>query len=85
MPQADWLILIGLGGLFLVLGVALVAGGRREEKGYYDSLTTRSDMREFVEHTPQRPEPGALKIGGWLAIAIGVVLLALGGAFWLWG
>ena len=85
MPQADWLMLMGLGGLFLILGAALLAGGRREEKGYYDSLTTRSDMREFVEHTPQRPEPGALKIGGWLAIAIGVVLLALGGAFWLWG
>jgi len=85
MPQADWLILMGLGGLFIILGAALVVGGRREEKGYYDSLTTRSDMREFVEHTPQRPEPGALKIGGWLAIAIGVVMLALGGAFWLWG
>ncbi len=85
MPQADWLILIGLGGLFLVLGIALLAGGRREEKDYYDSLSTRSDMREFVEHSPQLPEPGALKIGGWLAIAIGVVLLALGGAFWLWG
>jgi len=85
MLQDDWFILMGLGGLFLILGVALFAGGKREEKGYYDSLSTRTDMREFVEHTPQRPEPGALRVGGWIAIAIGVVMLAIGGAFWLWG
>lgn len=85
MPQGDWFILMGLGGLFVILGVALVVGGKREEKGYYDSLSTRTDMREFVEHTPQRPEPSALKIGGWLTIAIGVVMLAIGGGFWLWG
>lgn len=85
MPQGDWFILMGLGGLFVIIGVALVVGGRSEEKGYYDSLSTRSDMREFLEHAPQRPEPGALKIGGWLAIAIGIVMLAIGGGFWLWG
>jgi len=85
MPQADWLILMGLGGLFLILGIVSVIGGKREETGYYDSLSDRSDMREFVEHTPQRPEPGALKIGGWITIAIGVVMIALGGGFWLWG
>ncbi|MFC1914728.1 hypothetical protein ACFLWK_00515 [Chloroflexota bacterium] len=84
MPQADWLILMGLGGLFLILGVVSVVGGKREEKGYYDSLSARPDMREFVEHTPQRPEPGALKIGGWITITIGVVMIALGGGFWLW-
>jgi len=76
---------MGLGGLFVIIGVALVVGGKREERGYYDSLSTRTDMREFVEHTPQHPEPGALKIGGWLTIAIGIVMLAIGGGFWLWG
>jgi len=85
MPQADWLILMGLGGLFIILGIASLVGGKREEKGYYDSLSTHTDMREFVEHSPQRPEPGALKIGGRIALAIGVVLLAMGGAFRLWG
>jgi len=85
MPQGDWFILMGLGGLFVIIGVALVVGGKREERGYYDSLSTRTDMREFVEHTPQHPEPGALKIGGWLTIAIGIVMLAIGGGFWLWG
>ena len=85
MPQGDWFILMGLGGLFIILGVALVVGGKREEKGYYNSLSTRSDVREFLERTPEYAQFGALKIGGWLAIAVGVVMLAIGGGFWLWG
>ena len=84
MPQRDSFILMGVGGLFILLGLAALLWGKREEKGYYDSLYTRTDVKEFLEHTPERPEPGALKIGGWIAIAIGLVMLALGGAFLLW-
>jgi len=36
-----------------------------------------------MEHWPQRPQPGALRVGGWIAIAIGVVMLAVGLALWL--
>jgi len=87
MPRNDWLILIGIGGLFILLGIVSIIWGRREEKSYYDSLSSsrRPDVREFFEHRPRRPEPGALKIGGWIAIAVGVLMLALGGGFWLWG
>ncbi len=85
MPQMDSFILMGVGGLFVILGVAALLWGRGEEKSYYDSIHTRTDVKEFLEHTPKRPEPGALKIGGWIAIAIGLLMLALGGAFLLWG
>ncbi len=85
MPRADWFILMGMGGLFILLGLVAIIWGRREEKSYYDSLSTRHDAREFLEHEPERPEPGALKIGGWIAIAVGLVMVAMGGAFWLWG
>ena len=85
MPQGDCLILMGLGGLFVLLGVVVVIVGKREEKGYYDSLASRFDMREFLEHSPERPEPGALRIGGWLAIGIGLLMVAIGGGFWYWG
>jgi hypothetical protein len=34
-----------------------------------------------MDHTPERPEFSALKIGGRISIAVGAVLLALGGAF----
>ncbi len=84
MLYQDFLILVGVGGLFIVFGLAIFIWGKREEKTYYNSLATRpGDIREFLEHWPQRPQPGALKIGGWIAIAIGVVMLATGLAFWL--
>ena len=86
MPQWNYIILMGMGGLFILLGVAATIWGRREEKGYYDSLAARrTDVREFLEHSPERPEPGALKIGGWIAIAVGLLMIAMGGGFWLWG
>ena len=85
MPQGDWLILIIVGIVFLVLGLATIIWGRHEEKSYFDSLSTRTnDLREFMEHWPQRPQPGSLKVGGWIALAIGLLVLATGVAFWLW-
>ena len=85
MPQGDCFILMGVGGLFIILGLAIVICGKREEKGYFNSLSTRAgDLREFMEHWPHRPQPGALKIGGWIAIVIGLLVLAAGVAFWLW-
>lgn len=83
MPQGDYFILMGLGGVFLLLGIGVYIWGRREQKNYDDSLATRNDLREFMEHWPPRPQPGALKIGGWIAIAIGLLILAAGGIFWL--
>ncbi len=85
MPHGDVFILMGMGGLFILLGLAAVIWGKIEEKGYYDTLSTRTDMREFLEHQPQRSEPGSLKIGGWIAIALGLVMIASGGIFLLWG
>ena len=81
----DYYILMGMGGLFVILGVASIFWGKGEERSYYNTLSTRSDMKEFLEHEPERPEPGALKIGGWIAIAIGLLMVVMGGAFWLWG
>ena len=84
MPLHDWFILMVMGGLFILLGLAAIIWGKSEEKSYYDSLSTRPDMREFLEHQPQHPQPVALKIGGWIAVALGLIMLAMGGIFWLW-
>ncbi len=85
MLYQGFFILMGVGGLFLILGLVTVLWGEREEKSYYNSISTRpGDTREFLEHWPQRHQPSALKIGGWIAIAIGVVMLVVGVAFWVW-
>ncbi len=83
MPQGGWLI-IASGGLFLLLGLIVYFWGRREEKAYYDSMPARRyDVREYLERLPFRPEPGALKLGGWLFLAVGLALLIVGGVMWL--
>ena len=83
MPQH--FILMVMGGVFILLGLASFFWSRSEEKRYYDAIAARTDTREYLERKPQRPEPEALKIGGWIAIAIGLLMLAMGGGFWLWG
>ena len=85
MSQSDLFTLMGIGGLFILLGLGAIIWGRSEEKSYYNSLSTRRDTREFLEHWPPRPQLGALKIGGRIALAIGVLMIALAGALRLWG
>jgi len=85
MPQTDWFIPLVMGGAFVIIGIAVLFWGKKEGESYYNSLSAHTDVREFLEHSPLRPEPTSLKIGGWLAIAIGLVMLALAAALWLWG
>ena len=85
MPDTDLLIVVILGGLFILLGAGVFLWGKNEEKDYYKAISTRSDVREYMEHSPERPEPGGLKIGGVIAFFLGLFMLILGGVFWLWG
>ncbi len=84
MLSGDSFMLMGVGGLFLVLGLALMIWGKREEKSYYEALARRpGDAREFMEHWPPRQQHDALKAGGWIALAISVVMLFTGGVLYL--
>ena len=85
MPHSDCFIVMVMGGIFILLGLITIILGKHEEESFYDSLSTRTDVREYLEHMPEHPEPGALRIGGWIAIGIGLLMVAMGGGFWLWG
>ncbi|MDD5082546.1 MAG: hypothetical protein PHU08_04160 [Dehalococcoidales bacterium] len=84
MPQVEWFIVMGIGGFFLVLGIALLTSGKRAARNYYDSLSSLSDARKFLERAP-RPRFESLKIGGRISIAVGLVVLLVGAGFWIWG
>lgn len=83
MPSGDSFVLFGIGGVFVVFGLVGLIWGRHEEKRYFESLAGRPDVREFMAHWPERPQPGALKTGGWIAVAVGLVMLVAGTIFWL--
>ncbi len=83
MPQGDFFILMGVGGGFIILGLIGIIWGRHEEKSYFNALAQRPDLREFMAHWPERPQPGSLRTGGWIAIAVGLLLLIVGIVLWL--
>ncbi|OGN88933.1 MAG: hypothetical protein A2158_04745 [Chloroflexi bacterium RBG_13_46_14] len=85
MPQNDLVILMIIGGVFILLGLGAFLWGKSEEKRYFESISSRQDTREFLEGWPKRPQFGSLQTGGWIAITIGIIMLVVGGAFTIWG
>jgi hypothetical protein len=82
MEQGDWYILVIVGAVFTVLGVLGILWGIREEKRIFEALASKPDLREFSLKHVESPQPGALKTGGWIAIAVGVVVLIVGIIVW---
>jgi uncharacterized membrane protein YidH (DUF202 family) len=78
----DAWITISIGVVFMALGAGTLIWWHKEIERYYESLTNRMDVREFIERTPLRPEPDALKIGGLILIVVGTVIFVLG-IIWL--
>ena len=81
MSQGDVSALFVIGGVFILLGVAVIIWDWVEKKGYFNSISHHLDTREFLDGWPRRPQFGALKTGGWIGIIIGVALLVLGLVF----
>ena len=82
MAEGDFWILVWVGIGFIILGLLGLFWGRHEENEYFDHIANRNqDMREYLEHWPPRPQPGALKVGGWIAGVIGLLILLAALAF----
>jgi hypothetical protein len=85
MSQKELIITAVIGGVFILLGIISFLWGKKEETAYYGTASERTDVREFLEHLPGRPEPGALRIGGKICIAVGITVLLISLGFRLWG
>jgi hypothetical protein len=85
MVLRDIIIMFIIGGVFVLLGVIGFFWGRKEEGTYFRNVSERIDVREFLDHLPGRPEPWSLRIGGKIAIAVGVVVILVALGFYLWG
>jgi len=82
MPQGNWFILVIVGVVFIILGIIGIIWGIREEKKLFDALSQKPDLREFTLKHIETPQPGALKIGGWIAVGLGLILILVGIIFW---
>lgn len=78
MSEGEWLIFIIVGAVFFLLGIFAFLWGRYEEKKIFEALAEQHDLREFTLKHVESPQPGALKLGGWLGLAIGAILIVLG-------
>ncbi len=85
MSYHDLYVMIAIGGIFVVLGIIGFLWSKREEGAWYSTVSEHVDVREFVDHSPGRPEPDALRVGGKICIAVGIVLLLISVGFRLWG
>jgi hypothetical protein len=82
MPQIQWFIpILVLGVGFIVLGIILMVKASSDEGGYFSFLSTRPDVRKYLQHESLLAFI-SLKVGGRISLAVGVGLLILG--FFLW-
>jgi hypothetical protein len=85
MQGSDYWVLAVVGAVLTFLGFIGILWGRSEQKKLDDALTSHVDVREFISHWPERPQPGALKIGGAIAVGLGILLIIIGLAIWYTG
>jgi hypothetical protein len=80
MAAASYQVILGMGGFFVFLGIIFILWNKREKQRYYNSiLLTRRDIKETITHEHERFWLHAWQIGGWISLAIGIVLLIIGG------
>jgi 3-deoxy-D-manno-octulosonic-acid transferase len=83
MLQDNYQVVLGLGAFFILLGIVFILWNRREKNKYYNSiLLTRRDIQETITREHERFWLHAWRIGGWISLIVGMVLLIMGGILW---
>jgi hypothetical protein len=83
MLEGSYQVILGLGGFFVLLGIIFMLGNRRGKNRYYNSiLLTQRDIKETITHEHERYWLQAWKIGGWISVIVGSVLLIIGVILW---
>jgi hypothetical protein len=77
MSNHDIIVISIIGGVFLLLGLISFLWSRREEGSWYNSVSTKIDVREFIDRNPGHPEPNSLRTGGKIFMAVGLVILLI--------
>lgn len=83
MLSDDSFIALAMGGVFVVVGIALFVWGKIGERKYYDP-SVGMDVAGYLEHDIESWFE-SLKVGGAIAIAVGLFLLIIGGVLLLLG
>jgi hypothetical protein len=80
MAAASYQVILGMGGFFVFLGIVFILWNKREKQRYYNSiLLTRRDIKETITHEHERFWLHAWRIGGWISLIVGIILLIIGG------
>jgi len=75
-------LVLGIG--FIILGIVLMVKAKRDEGGYFSFLSTRPDVRKYIERNSLLAFI-SLKVGSWISLAVGVGLVILSAVLWYWG
>ncbi len=84
MENLDSYIVMGIGALFVFLGLIVLLWARQKAKGYGDVLSRREELRSFLGYWPDFILPSELRTGGWVSIFIGAALIILGIVLLFW-
>lgn len=85
MPRIQWYLptlVLGIG--FIILGIILIIKASRDEGGYFRFLSTRPDVRKYLERNSLLAFI-SIKVGGCVSLAVGVGLIFLSVLLWYWG
>ena len=84
--MAHWIILLILGGALIAFGGIFFVWAYLERRSDIDILAhneTNQDVKDLLDEGRISMGPKSLKVGGWLAVAVGVFLLILGTVLWI--